>query len=139
MTLLLKEYNNIGILDRVPLPPIQQSPNIIDENPYLYTSGHVSDTGSRGSRKSLYGACGYSRDYWRSVTGDYHLRPSPSGLSPGSPSNLGGSPGRNLLHPSGSPASEASKSPQRSPRSQRHVQVIKIRDIVHKWVEPCMG
>ena len=79
--------------------------------------GHdVSDTGSQTSRRSLYGACGYSRDYFRNLTAGDYLRPS--GLSPAPGSH---SPGRNLLHPSvsGSPASEASKSPQRSPRSQR--------------------
>ena len=75
----------------------------------------MSDTGSQGSRRSFYGACGYSKEYFRNLAGDsgLYLRPSP-----------GASPSRShLLHPgtgqaSGSPASEASKSPQRSPRSQ---------------------
>jgi len=122
----MADFNNMSLLDT-------QNPGALDPesaSPYVYNSGHiynggyvpVSDTGSQGSRKSFYGGCGYSRDYFRNLTGDY-LRPSPSGLSPGSP-NLAAksglsSPSRNLLHPSGSPASEASKSPQRSPRSQR--------------------
>ena len=76
----------------------------------------MSDTGSQSSRRSFYGACGYSKEYFRNLAGDsgLYLRPSP-----------GASPSRqpHLLHPgtgqaSGSPASEASKSPQRSPRSQ---------------------
>ena len=103
--------------------------NILDHPPedaYHYSPGHhpgpgatnVSDSASQSSRKSFYGGCGYSKDYFRNLSGDY-LRPSASGVSPGK-SGVS-SPGRNLLHPggSGSPASEASKSPQRSPRSQR--------------------
>ena len=117
----------MNILDRPQLSPIQPSPGLI-EDAFHYTQAHpgatnVSDSASQSSRKSFYGGCGYSKDYFRNLTGDY-LRPSTSGVSPSSP-NLAGksglsSPGRNLLHPgSGSPASEASKSPQRSPRSQR--------------------
>ena len=91
----------------------------MEDSPYLYTGAgaahEVSDTGSQGSRRSFYGACGYSKEYFRNLAGDsgLYLRPSP-----------GASPSRShLLHPgtgqaSGSPASEASKSPQRSPRSQ---------------------
>ena len=60
----------------------------------------------------MYGGCGYSRDYFRNLTAGDYLRPS--GLSPAP-----GSHSPRLLHPTGSPASEASKSPQRSPRSQR--------------------
>ena len=83
-----------------------------------------SEAGSQGSRRSFYGGCGYSRDYFRNLSGD-HLAPMGHPHTPGgshSPNKTGlsglSSP-RNLLHPSGSPASEASKSPQRSPRSQR--------------------
>ena len=106
-------------------PPIQEfnDMNILDHAPedYHYPPGHHTNVGSehsasqKSSRKSFYGGCGYSKDYFRNLTGDY-LRPSTSGMSPGKMS-----PKSNLLHPGsgGSPASEASKSPQRSPRSQR--------------------
>ena len=105
----IAEFNDMNILDHPP-----------DPDPYHYHPGpgatNVSDSASQSSRKSFYGGCGYSKDYFRNLSGDY-LRPS--GVSPGK-SGVS-SPGRNLLHPggSGSPASEASKSPQRSPRSQR--------------------
>ena len=119
-----------------PLPPLpefgglslQERGGTVPEDPY----------GSHGSRPSFYGGCGLSRDYWRNISGpDYHLSPgsvprhgpsSPRHVSPGllnsssSPhlASGSGSPGRALLKPSsGSPASEASKSPQRSPRPYR--------------------
>jgi len=158
------DFNNMSLLDRPQLSPIKQSPGMMEENPYIFHgdpmnqrfasheqmyndlgNGPISETGSHGSRRSFYGGCGYSRDYFRNLSGEFHLqprpRPSPPGMSPSSgrhhPSPPSGhklitsnsspnlakngmsSPGRNLLHPTGSPASEASKSPQRSPRSQR--------------------
>ena len=150
------QMNSMSLLDRPQLSPIQQSPGVVDENPFfaripidkryenpekVYNDlniGPLSETASHGSgsRRSFYGGCGYSRDYFRNLSGEFHLqprpRPSPPGISPGSGQKLltgnstpsvdktgMASPGRNLLHPSGSPSSEASKSPQRSPRSQR--------------------
>jgi hypothetical protein len=90
--------------------------------------------GTHSSGRPYVGAGGYSRDYWRNITGpDYHRpalspgpatrHPSPVLLNSSSSPHLAsgsGSPGRALLKPSsGSPASEASKSPQRSPRPYR--------------------
>jgi len=102
-----------------------------------------SDVGSQGSR-SFYAGCGYSRDYFRNLAGESFRRtsgrppPSPGTpqrsprplhspgttprplTSPGTTPPQGGSPGgRGFLQPSGSPASEASKSPQRSPQARR--------------------
>ena len=118
--------------DRPPFQPIQEFNDLnltdrVADDPY--------------ASRSFYGGCGYSREYWRNVSGpDYHrpkLSPgslprhgpsSPRHASPGllpsssSPhlASGSGSPGRGLLKPSsGSPASEASKSPQRSPRPYR--------------------
>ena len=65
----MAEFNNMSLLDT-------QNPGALDPesaSPYVYNSGHiynggyvpVSDTGSQGSRKSFYGGCGYSRDYFR--------------------------------------------------------------------------
>jgi len=101
-------------------PPCQEfnKMNLLDvtehDTSYLHTFSDGSQ-GSEGSRRSFYGGCGYSRDYFRNLSGDY-LAPVGS-LSKADLSGL--SSPRNLLHPSGSPASEASKSPQRSPRSKR--------------------
>ena len=49
----------------------------------------MSDTGSQGSRRSFYGACGYSKEYFRNLAGDsgLYLRPSP-GASPSASSFL---------------------------------------------------
>ena len=106
----LAEFNKMNLLDVAQSDPA-----------YHHT---YSDAGSQGSRRSFYGGCGYSRDYFRNLSGD-HLAPIGLPQTPGgshSPNKTGlsglSSP-RNLLHPTGSPASEASKSPQRSPRSQR--------------------
>ena len=83
--------------DTGPLP----SDIVVERGP---GAGPGSDTASTG-RRSLYAGCGYSREYFRQLTGDY---PAPAPGSPAGP-----------LLPPGSPASEASKSPQRSPRSPR--------------------
>ena len=113
---ILVEHDRVGRYG----PPCQEfsKMNLLDvtqqDSPYLHTFSEASQ-GSQGSRRSFYGGCGYSRDYFRNLSGDYLApvgSPSKAGLS-------GLSSPRNLLHPSGSPASEASKSPQRSPRSQR--------------------
>ena len=104
------EFSKMNLLDVAqPEPP----------SPYHHT---YSDAGSQGSRREFYGGCGYSREYFRNLSGD-HLAPIGHPQTPGGSPNKTGLSGvsspRNLLHPSGSPASEASKSPQRSPRSQR--------------------
>ena len=114
---ILVEHERVG---RYYPPPCQEfnKMNLLDvaqpDSSYLHTFSDASQ-GSQGSRRSFYGGCGYSRDYFRNLSGDY--------LAPGGSPNKAGLSGlsspRKLLHPSGSPASEASKSPQRSPRSQR--------------------
>lgn len=147
--------SNLNIGEKGKLSPIQQSPHVLDGNPFIfprdppidargfvnrmYSEGHLhpgpeEEVGQHGSAGSFYGGCGRSKDYFRHLSGDF--RPGrggqPLGNSHSSPAlaqhNLAGSsgissPGRQggILLPTGSPGSEASKSPQaqRSPQSAR--------------------
>ena len=106
----LGEFNKLSLLD------------VAQPEPGYHHTYSEAGPGSQGSRRSFYGGCGYSREYFRNLSGD-HLAPIGHPQTPGGSPNKTGLSGlsspRNLLHPSGSPASEASKSPQRSPRSQR--------------------